>query len=166
MIRMRMKNVRRMILTACIGVTTTAGLALTGQPAEAATLCVGTGSGCYATIQAAVNAAHDGHRIPIGPRTYAGGLTVDVSVQLAGAGPATRISGGGPVVTIGSATATPTVTIANLTITGGITTTNPQSPRCGPDVPACGPGYPSATALGGGAGGVPGPAGAAPPNVI
>ena len=60
-----------MILTACIGVTTTAGLALTAQPAEAATLCVGTGSGCYSTIQAAVNAAHDGDRIAIGPGTYA-----------------------------------------------------------------------------------------------
>ena len=81
---------------------------------------------------------------------------MNVSVQLAGAGPATRISGGGPVVTIGSATATPTVTIANLTITGGITTTDPQSPNCGPDVPVCGPGYPSATALGGGVEAFPG----------
>jgi hypothetical protein len=62
MIRMRMKDARRVILTACIGVTTTAGLALTAQPAVAATLCIGTGSGCYATIQAAVNAAHDGDR--------------------------------------------------------------------------------------------------------
>lgn len=156
MIRMEMKNARRVVLTACLGVTTTAGLALTGQPAEAATLCVGTGSGCYATIQAAVNAAHDGDRIAIGPGTYAGGITVDVSVQLAGAGPATTISGGGPVVTIGSATATPTVTIANLTITGGVTTTDPQSPKCGPDVPTCGPGYPSATALGGGVEAFPG----------
>jgi hypothetical protein len=74
------------------------------RAAEAATLCVGTGSGCYSTIQAAVNAAHDGDRIAIGPGTYAGGITVDVSVLLAGVGPATRISGGGPVVTIGSAT--------------------------------------------------------------
>src|SRR5262249_57984378 len=106
---------RRCSPPACMGVTTTAGLALTGQPAEAATLCVGTGSGFYPTIQAAVNAAHDGDRIAIGPGTYAGGITVDVSVQLAGAGPTTRISGGGPVVTIGSATVTPTVTIANLT---------------------------------------------------
>src|SRR5215467_4936587 len=156
MIRMRMKNGRRVVLTACLGVTTAAGLALTGQPAEAATLCVGTGPGCYTTIQAAVNAAHDGDRIAIGPGAYAGGITVDVSVQLVGAGPATRISGGGPVVTIGSATATPTVTIANLTITGGVTTTDPQSPKCGPDVPACGPGYPSATALGGGVEAFPG----------
>src|SRR5499427_4154861 len=145
MIRMIIKDARRMVLAACIGATTTAGLALTAQPADAATLCVGTGAGCYATIQAAVNAAHDGDRIAIGPGTYAGGITVDVSVQLAGAGPASRISGGGPAVTI-----------ANLTITGGVTTTNPQSPRCGPDVPTCGPGYPSATALGGGVEAFPG----------
>src|SRR5215831_6659552 len=133
MIRMRMKDSRRMTLAAFVVVTTAAGVALTGQPAEAATLCVGTG-----------------------PGTYAGGITVDISVQLAGAGPVTRISGGGPVVTIGSATATPTVTIANLTITGGVTTTDPQSPKCGPDVPTCGPGYPSATALGGGVEAFPG----------
>jgi hypothetical protein len=42
------------------------------------------------------------------------------------------------------------VTLANLTITGGLTTGNPQAPRCGPDVPRCGPGYADATALGGG----------------
>jgi hypothetical protein len=53
-------------------------------------------------------------------------------------------------VTIGSTTSTPTVTIANVTITGGVTTTNPQAPHCGPDVPSCGPGYAEATALGGG----------------
>src|SRR5215468_107505 len=156
MIRMIMKDARRMLLAACIGVATIAGLALTAQPAEAATLCVGTGPGCFTTIQAAVNAAHPGDHIAIGPGTYAGGITIDVSVQLAGAGSATRISGGGPVVTIGSATATPTVTIANVAITGGVTTTDPQSPNCGPDVPTCGPGYPSATALGGGVEAFPG----------
>ena len=51
---------------------------------------------------------------------------------------------------VGSPTAAPTVTLANLTITGGDTTTDPQAPNCGPDVPTCGPGYTSATALGGG----------------
>jgi hypothetical protein len=43
-----------------------------------------------------------------------------------------------------------------VTITGGVTTTDPQSPNCGPDVPTCGPGYPSATALGGGVAALPG----------
>ena len=62
----------------------------------------------------------------------------------------------GPVVTIGSASATPTVSLANLTITGGMTTTNPQAPTCGPDVPTCGPGYATATALGGGVEAFPG----------
>ena len=51
---------------------------------------------------------------------------------------------------VGSPTAAPTVTLANLTITGGDTTTDPQAPNCGPDVPTCGPGYTTATALGGG----------------
>lgn len=53
------------------------------------------------------------------------------------------------MVTIGSATATPTVTIANVTITGGVTTTNPQSPKCGPDVPACEQGDQDGIALAG-----------------
>ena len=145
-----------MMLAACIGVMTAAGSGIIAQSAEAAALCVGTASGCYSTIQAAVDAAHGGDSIAIGPGTYAGGVTIDVSVRLAGAGPATRISGGGPVVTIGSATSKPTVTIANVTITGGVTTTDPQSPRCGPDVPTCGPGYTTATALGGGVEAFPG----------
>jgi hypothetical protein len=153
---MKTRNAKRMMLAACIGVMTAAGSGIIAQSAEAAALCVGTASGCYSTIQAAVDAAHGGDSIAIGPGTYAGGVTIDVSVRLAGAGPATRISGGGPVVTIGSATSTPTVTIANVTITGGVTTTDPQSPRCGPDVPTCGPGYTTATALGGGVEAFPG----------
>jgi hypothetical protein len=78
-------------------------------------------------------------------------VTIDRSVNLIGvAATATTISGGGPVLTIGSTTATPTVTLSDLTITGGDTSTNPQAPRCGPDLTTCGPGYPGVTALGGG----------------
>jgi hypothetical protein len=113
-------------------------------------LCVG-GPHCYATIQAALNAAHDGDSIRIGPGTFAGGVKIERSVKLVGLDSAvSRIKGGGPVVTIGSATTTPTVTLARLTITGGLTTSNPQRPNCGPDIPTCGPGYADATALGGG----------------
>jgi hypothetical protein len=118
--------------------------------ADANTLCVGGGH-CYATIQAAVNAAATGDTIRIGPGTFAGGITIDESVNLVGAGPGrTVIDGGGPVVTIGSTTSTPTVTISGLTITGGISDTDPQSPHCGPDLITCGLGYTTATALGGG----------------
>jgi hypothetical protein len=130
--------------------TVVAALVVASAGRSSSTLCVG-GPHCYATVQAALNAAHDGDTVRVGPGTFAGGLTITKSVDLVGvAAAATTISGGGPVVTIGSAASTPTVTLANLTITGGVTTTNPQAPRCGPDVPRCGPGYADATALGGG----------------
>src|SRR5437762_605335 len=65
--------------------------------------CVGAGAGCFSTLQAAVNAAHDEDTIHIGPGTFAGGVTIDQSVKLVGAGArSTIISGGGPVITIGS----------------------------------------------------------------
>ena len=125
-------------------------LAPTAAQADANRLCVG-GEHCYATIQAAVNAAEVGQTVRIGSGTFAGGLTIDRSVNLIGAGAAaTRISGGGPVVTIGSASATPTVTLSDLTVTGGDTSSDPQAPLCGPDVPTCGQEYPGVTALGGG----------------
>lgn len=133
-----------------IGVACVAALAAAGASRSAGTLCVG-GPHCYATVQAAVNAAQDGDTVRIGPGTFAGGITITKSVDLVGvAAAATSISGGGPVVTIGSPTSAPTVTLAGLTITGGVATGNPQAPKCGPDVPSCGPGYADATALGGG----------------
>ena len=95
----------------------------------AASLCVG-GSGCYASVQAAVDAAHDGATIHLNPGTYAGGVTVPISVKLIGAGAATtRIKGGGPVLTIGTygADTEPTVSIKGLTITGGVTRSSAQS---------------------------------------
>ena len=133
-----------------IGTVCLSALALASAGSSASPLCVG-GPHCYATIQAALDAAHDGDTVSVGPGTFAGGVTITKSIQLVGvAAAATVIRGGGPVVTIGSPTSSPTVTLANLTITGGLATTNPQAPRCGPDVPSCGPGYADATALGGG----------------
>ena len=58
--------------------------------ALAANLCVGGGPGCFSTLQAAVSAAHDGDTITIAPGRYAGGVTIDVSVKIVGAGPARR----------------------------------------------------------------------------
>jgi hypothetical protein len=133
-----------------VAIAAVSALALASVGRSASTLCVG-GPHCYATVQAAVNAAHDGDTVRVGPGTFAGGTTITKSINLVGvAAAASSISGGGPVVTIGSRTSAPTVTLANLTITGGVTTSNPQAPGCGPDVPRCGPGYADATALGGG----------------
>lgn len=103
--------------------------AMPGGAAAASALCVG-GPGCYASVQAAVDAAHGGATIRINAGTYAGGVTVPVSVKLIGAGAGlTRIKGGGPVMTIGTygATDEPTVVIEGITISGGVTRTSPQS---------------------------------------
>lgn len=106
--------------------------------ASAATLnvCV---HGCpFSQLAPAVAAASNGDTITIGPGTYAGGVTVDVNVQIVGAGPrATIIKGGGvdadglttSVLTIGEvlASSEPTVSIRGVTITGGIAQTSPGS---------------------------------------
>ena len=105
-------------------------LVLPAGQAFAATLNV-CPSGCpYTQLAPALAAAHDGDTIRIGPGTYDGGVTIDVSVKLVGAGAdRTMISGGGPVVTIGEfgASAEPTVSIAGVTITGGVTRSSPES---------------------------------------
>jgi hypothetical protein len=102
-------------------------LVLGARPASAATLNV-CQSGCpYTQFAPALAAAQSGDTVTIGPGTYAGGVTIDVSVKLVGAGPgATIISGGGPVLTIGVADAAsePTVTIDGVTVTGGVTIGN------------------------------------------
>jgi hypothetical protein len=105
--------------------------AIPGAPAahEKGDVCVGFTPGCFATIQAAVDAAHDGDTITIAPGTYAGGITIDVSVDVQGAGAAkTTIEGGGPVVTIGAeqASTEPTVSLSGVTITGGLNDSFPD----------------------------------------
>ncbi len=131
-------------------VTVALATATAGESAPKGSLCVG-GPHCYSTVQAAVDAASDGDTIRVGPGTFTGGVTITKSLTLAGVNAhASKISGGGPVVTIGSTTSVPTVTLTNLTISGGLTTSNPHAPECGLDVPVCGPGYAEATAIGGG----------------
>src|SRR5213592_2692185 len=91
----------------------------------AASLCVGSQPGCYGSIQAAVDAAPDGATITVRPGTYAGGITIAKSLTLRGAAAAaTVISGGGPVLTIGTdgALTEPTVSLSGITITGGLNT--------------------------------------------
>jgi hypothetical protein len=98
--------------------------------ASAATLNV-CPSGCpYTQLAPALAAAKDGDTIKIAPGTYAGGVTINVSVKLVGAGSSsTTISGGGPVLTIGTfgASSEPTVSIDGVTITGGVTRSSPES---------------------------------------
>src|SRR4029450_1256593 len=81
-------------------------LLLGPRPDSAATLEV-CQRGCpYTQLGPALAAAHPGDTITIGPGTYAGGVTIDVSVKLVGAGSgATIISGGGPGLTVGVARA-------------------------------------------------------------
>ena len=118
---------RRLILatlstTVCCGAASVAAHSITLP----STLCVGKKPGCYATIQAAVDAAHDGDTIKVGPGTYAGGISIGKSVRLAGAGAAaTIIKGGGPVITIGSGGSNPTVSIRGVTVTGGANDSSP-----------------------------------------
>jgi hypothetical protein len=100
------------------------GIAAAASAAAAAQLCVGPNPGCFATLQAAVDAAADGDTIKVAAGTFAGGVTIDVSVKIIGAGVSrTVISGGGPVLTIGEfgSPDEPTVTIDGMTITGGVT---------------------------------------------
>ena len=88
---------RRMALTAFLAAIGWAAASVAATSAVAATLCVGSGPGCYATIQGALDAANDGDRITIASGTFAGGITIDKSIHLVGAGAAwTTIDGGGP----------------------------------------------------------------------
>jgi hypothetical protein len=98
--------------------------------AQAATLCVGPQAGCFAQIQSAVTAATDGDTIAVAGGTYAGGITIDKSIRLHGAGAhQTVITGGGPVLTIGRATdpTAQTVSIDGVTVTGGVNDSQPDN---------------------------------------
>ena len=121
-----------------------------GAAAAPSRVCVG-GPGCFDTVQAGLDAAAEGGTVRIGAGSFAGGVTITRDVTIRGAGAAaTSITGGGPVVTIGSDTTSPRVSIRGVTITGGLATGNPHGDQCAPDVPICGPGYAAATARGGG----------------
>src|SRR3954454_946256 len=113
---------KRPILATCLTAAGLVGLGVDASPISRAIVCVGGKASCFPTLQAAVDAAHNGDTISIAPGTYAGGVTIDVSVKLVGAGSgSTIISGGGSVLTIGTfgASSEPTVSIEGVTITGG-----------------------------------------------
>jgi hypothetical protein len=131
------------LLGVVVGLAIAVGGASAATSAGARSICVGSMPGCFSTIQAAVNAAQDGDTIMIAPGTYAGGVTIDVSMTIKGAGAKeTVISGGGPVLTIGQAFAAsePTVSISGVTITGGVTHSSFVEAFVGPGVIALGGG--------------------------
>jgi hypothetical protein len=104
-------------------------LGAVARQASAAALCVGTQTGCFSQIQPAIDAAHDGDTVAIGAGTFNGGITIDKSVHVVGAGASkTIIKGGGPVVTIFRATAPDAlnVTIDGVMITGGVNNSQPD----------------------------------------
>ncbi len=122
----RRNGITRSLLVAAIAAVLLGAVA---RPASAATLCVGQQAGCFPQIQQAVNVAHDGDTIAIGAGTFAGGITIDKSVRVLGAGARkTIIKGGGPVVTVFRATAPDalSVTIDGVTITGGVNNSQPD----------------------------------------
>ena len=123
---------KRTLAAACAFVVTFVVVAVPTHAATkrlASTLCVG-GGGCYSTIQAAVDAAHDGDTIRIGPGTFAGGVKIPKSINVLGAGSnRTIIKGGGPVLTIGtwnSPVQPSSVSIRGVTVTGGDNRTFPD----------------------------------------
>jgi nitrous oxidase accessory protein NosD len=140
---MKTRNGKTLAVTLLAAALACGGAVFAARPALAADLCVRPPqSGCFPTIQAAVDAAHDGDTIRVGPGTFAGGVTIDKSVNVVGvSAAATRIEGGGPVVTIGTwlAPDPPTVSISGVTITGGFNDSKPEVPA-GPGFFAAGGG--------------------------
>ena len=116
---------RRLVLAFCVAV---AGAALAAGAAQSApkgaVLCVGKAPHCYPTIQAAVERGerrrHDSARLrDVRRRDHDHEEHQPRRLR----GRATVISGGGPVLTIGTlgAATEPTVAISGVKITGGVT---------------------------------------------
>ena len=117
------------MLVLLVPAVTTLVVTVAGE-AGAATVTV-CPSGCrFTQIGPAIAAASAGDTITVAAGTYSGGFTIDKTLNVAGAGKgSTIISGGGPVVTIGTfgAASEPTVSITGVTITGGVTHSSPMS---------------------------------------
>ena len=76
---------RRLLLSAAL-VAISLAVAAGSSSAANSPICVGTGPGCFATLQAALDAARDGDTIHIGAGTFAGGATIAKNVAITGAG--------------------------------------------------------------------------------
>jgi hypothetical protein len=98
--------------------------------AHADSRCIRVDGACFSTVAAALDAADDGDTVRIPRGTFRGGITITKSITLAGTGmDDTALRGGGPVLTIGTLgqPTPPTVTVRDLTITGGHTSTSDLS---------------------------------------
>ena len=93
-------------------------LFFTVSPALAATLCVAPGGagGCYATIQAAVNAASAGDVITVATGTYPENVVIDRSITLQGTS-ATIQPAAGAAIRLRSPNSLPPP-LANVSISG------------------------------------------------
>ena len=99
-------------------------LAVPVVTAAAPTPCISVGSSCFATVQAAIDAAPAGAVVAVPAGTFPGGIVITRPLTLRGAGASkTTLSGGEHVITVGTldapAGSEPTVTISGITITGG-----------------------------------------------
>ena len=97
-------------------------LTVSAGASSAGTLTVCPTGCAFRQIAPAIAAAKSGDTVKVAAGTYQGGFTILVNLKLVGAGAhATIIRGGGPVVTIGSPTASRklTVSMTAVTITGG-----------------------------------------------
>ena len=117
-------STRKNIAVVALAVAQTA--AWTSLPAVAApqarqSACVAA-EACYDTLAEALDASEAGDTVRLSAGTFTGGVTIDHSVRLVGAGSArTTIKGGGPVITVTSTKAQrPAVLISRLTVTGGV----------------------------------------------
>jgi len=121
------RGARMMMLLVPMAIT----LLWTGAGAASAATLTVCPSGCqYSQIGPAVAAASNGDTIKVRPGTYQGGITINVSVKLAGAGAgSTIIRGGDHVLTVGAlgASSEPTVSVSGVTITGGLARSSPES---------------------------------------
>ena len=116
---------KRLTIALWLTLVATGATAASGYPARAASnLCVGSKSGCFATIRRF--ALGSSERIGA-PYTASGASSIDVSRPV-GATPTDDHQGGGPVLTIGVelAPTEPTVSISDVTITGGSNASTPD----------------------------------------
>ena len=68
----------RLILAVVFAVINLVALTAAAPSAFGASICVGPGPGCFSTLQAAIDAAHDGDTIQIASGTFAGGVTIEI----------------------------------------------------------------------------------------
>ena len=95
--------------------------------AAATASCVQVASECHRSLADALAAAEDGDTVQVPAGTFPGGVHVTRDITLVGAGAEqTVLSGGGPVLTIGTvgAESQPTVTLRGITLADGRTTSS------------------------------------------